>query len=501
MSRRQLSFNGHGKKIGFALVASVVLPALQIIVAPLLFRSLGSAEFGVWTAINAVLAVSAIAGFGLAEAVTRYSAELSVRGQQRELIRMVRTLTTLSWFISIGAALTVAFSAHRLALSLGFEGDGATSAAEALRLAGLGVPIRFFQSSQEALLRGLMRQDVENVLLLVSGVAIAVATAVAATAGFGLSSLVLILVAVNTVVAMTMTICNGYFLKGGAFLLPLVDRASFRMAAKYGLITWGQSLNGMVAQHLDKFIVGGVLGASAVGVYGLCMQVVQSLTAIVARCSALILPLTVRYQAERRKDALGSLFDVSVSLSMLGGWFIFGSLMILAGPILDWWMGPIFRGQAEQLLIILAVWGGVTVGSPGTSYMLNGCGRERMNLLIGSASSVALLLGLLGMLPVLGIAGAALARIATIPLVLISRTILVESIFGARDVRKVMGSVLPIAFPLGGLWVLIVSDLGSGLVQRGGVFVVTSVVFLLLWRSAPGTSRLKDAICRGGLRV
>jgi O-antigen/teichoic acid export membrane protein len=166
-------------------------------------------------------------------------------------------------------------------------------------------------------------------------------------------------------------------------------------------------LSSLLISGLDRIIVGAFRAPAAVGLYEGPIRAHNLFWSLNGALAVTVLPATSRYAGEgdrarvRALAVRGSRYTLALLVPLAV------TLMALAAPILEVWLGARFRAGATALTILVSYWllYGAVLVTPG---FLVGVGRERA--VAGYMSVIALAnLGLsVALTPLVGLAGPAL---------------------------------------------------------------------------------------------
>jgi len=169
---------------------------IWFVLTPFILKQLGDATYGLWVLVGSVVAYGFLLDFGITGAVTKYVAEYRTRGEgdlARNLIStalwtnagvgllvLLASLVLLPVFVSI---FDISPADHRTAIWL-------------FLLSGIGVAITLPCATTMAVLRGLQRFDLINLIGVTATLVTAAATALVLLTGAGVIGLAIIGIAV-----------------------------------------------------------------------------------------------------------------------------------------------------------------------------------------------------------------------------------------------------------------------------------------------------------------
>ncbi len=168
---------------------------------------------------------------------------------------------------------------------------------------------------------------------------------------------------------------------------------------------------GLLTYNLDSLLLGSLVGASAVGLYGAAYKPVTAGLALPLTWFLAIYPALSRTWLESR-SAFEATVARSLRLSALFAVPLAVGGLLLAAPVVRFLFGDSYA-PAAPALAILAV-SGATVTLRGTYRMaLQAAGRVREDLILAGAAAAANLVLNLALIPRFGIVGAASATVAS----------------------------------------------------------------------------------------
>lgn len=386
-------------------VAQVTGLVAMFAIVTVLARRLPVAELGVYgllTSLAGYLLVVQNAGAG---AAVRAMAAASSDSDRRAAFS-----TTLALYLAAGvlAGLVVAGLGVVLSSTVGLPADAERQARLGSLLLGavtaLGWPLTAWRDALRA--HGLFsRAAVTEIAALAAYVALVLALVYA---GAGLSvvigasgSLPLLVGAASAIVARSARVPFG-FSRGGVSrdrtreLLGVAGYLSLTEAAAAAIYTVNRALLGLLGS------------ARLVGLYEGPVRAHNLVRALNAAVTVTVLPTASRYQASGDRRRLRELLvrgtrytlGLTVPLAVVG--------MVLAAPILDFWLGPRYREAGTAMAILMSHW--LVNGSSGLLMaLLVGVGRARQVTGYAAAVAVGDVVLALALIPWLGLEGVAIA--------------------------------------------------------------------------------------------
>ncbi|CAN2042201.1 putative Polysaccharide biosynthesis protein C-terminal domain-containing protein [Candidatus Magnetomoraceae bacterium gMMP-15] len=420
--------NGFSRSVRNAAYSSadyLLLPILWLISTPIFIFHLGTEQFGIWMLVNTFIGVSGIMGFGLTDATIRYVSKYRAMEDEAQVVRVVQSTLTMYSVLGIVTSAIVFFIAPLLVNHIfKIEKQNVILAIQALRIGGIGIVIRFFDSLFQSAIYGYERYDLTARVNMIANVLTIGLNLILVFAGYGL-----IAILVNTfgwIVASGC--CKAWLAKNKVIkslaIRPILDRAILKKIFAFGIFSWLQGIGGILFHQIDRILVASILGMTALSSYVICLQLAQQIHALLARTVSFIFPMASAIKERGAINPLRSLYFKGLNFTTAAAIMIGFPLFMCTHGVLNLWMGQSFADEASSVLRVLIFSTCILATSIVPYYYLNGTGYVRLNTLFGLVSgSIVAIAGIL-LIPWLGIIGAAWARTANTPTGIISRTIL-----------------------------------------------------------------------------
>lgn len=456
-----------------------VLPAVAALVSiPVLVRGMGSERFGLLTLAWTIVGYFSLFDLGIGRALTQALAERAGTGRQDDSPQLTWTALWLlgPFGVVCGAVLAIGapwFTAHALHTAPILREETAT----AVRLLGLAVPFMVITSGFRAVLEAGQRFRLINLLRVPLGVLTFAGPAALQRVTHGLPAAVSVLVIVRVM------LCVLHAIAVWRVVPELRRPRGARRDDIVGLwrVAGWMTVTSIVSPVLvsaDRFVIGGVLPAAALGHYATASEVATKMWLFTAALGPVLFP-ALAATIGRDDVRAASLFDRAMRVTALA---VFGpalALVLFAREGLTLWLGASFAAASAPSLQFLAIAVYANCLAQVAFAAVQGGGRAdiagKLHLI-----ELPLYLGTLGLLlhhfGLIGVALAWLLRMAIDGLALLaaSRTVLPA---GAAAIRR--GAVL-----LGGGTVaLAVASLPTSLGAR--LLTVATVVVALAaggWR-------------------
>lgn len=461
----------------------LLAPVIWLVTTPIFVSRLGIEQYGIWMLVNSCIGLSSLMGFGLSDAIVKYVSKYRAAESLPSVVTIVRSSLTLSGILGLVACLAVSLGGPVLVSRDVFKIDQRHVAltVSVFRIAGLGILVRFIDSVYVSTIHGHQRYDIVAATNMIATVVTAVTNVCLVLGPCGLRAVIAATVIALALVGAARMVIAGRMLSPRTIVIPGFSRDALREVLGFGVYTWAQNGAGLLISQVDRLLVAGLLGTSALGYYTVCLQLAQQIHALLARASSFLFPMVSAMTERGDLGRLRGLYCQGLRLTTVAGVTLGVPLFLFSEAILSLWVGPAFAEQAASTLRILAFFYAVFCTSVVPYYCLNGGGFVRLNTLFGLLSGSVVLLCMLFLLPRLGLIGAAWARAASVPVAVVARTVVhhklvadarwyaglvilapVLLVFGMGAMLLLLCDLQPVAWPS-----LLVGGLFSGMVSGG----------------------------------
>jgi O-antigen/teichoic acid export membrane protein len=385
-------------------------PVGMLLVAPVVLRNMGAAQYGIWAVVTAAVSMGSIIASGFGDANIQHVALQRGLGQHDALVCTVRcmiginlilgtALALLAWILAPFAAL------HLLPAGGALEQDCLWS----LRIASLLLWLRTMESVCISTQRAFERYG--------AAVRVSVATRLLSLAAAAAFTYLLHSVAGIVAAAALLNLLGTWLqftdlrrLLGVGSLLPAMDARAAKALLGYGAFSWIQAVSAVIFSQADRLFLGISLGAVAVASYTLCTQLAQPIYGFAASGLHFLFPHLAGRHASRATSAVRKTIFIASTCNLLFVAVATLTLLLFGQSILRLWAGADIARIAAPVLPIV-VWSSALLALNVTgTYALFAFGRVRVVTWLNLAAGATMLLLMVSLLPRFGAYGMALAR-------------------------------------------------------------------------------------------
>jgi O-antigen/teichoic acid export membrane protein len=461
-----------------------ILPlALSFIATPIIVRSLGHEDYGIYALVLGFIAYSF--NFNIGRAITKYVAEYRAGRESGK----IREIVSATLFINLsigGIGLLLIFSTGRILVAdvLKIAPDSQEKTVLALHIAALTVFFLTLNQFFNAILQGLHRFDVyakiynlNNILLISGNLGLALA-------GFGL----LPLLSWNLLITGLSVLGLAWAAKR---LLPEFSlnlrfpRAVLKLVLKYssGVIAYQVLSN--VFLLFERAWITSRLGAESLTFYIVPLMLALYIHSFIASFMMVVFPLASALKAGDEK--LLRLYQKATKIVCLLVVFLGATLIVVSEPFLTVWMGAEFARQSAPLLVLHALTISFMAAQVIAWQVAEGMGYPSYNFYALMICFIICVSGMVGLIGEWGVFGVALARTVGFGVLFLSIFYVEKRFLGGIQIRfwlKLLGILSAATVAAVFAETFLLQRLGAGwaaiaLTGFGGALVYGAAAWLL----------------------
>jgi O-antigen/teichoic acid export membrane protein len=401
----------HLTNAGYGVLDYISYPAGMLLVAPLVLRRMGAAEYGLWIIATSVISASSIIASGFCDACIQRIASLRGTGEFSRIPDTIRSMLGINIFfaslLAIGVWVAAPYAALHVAVS---QLSRPEECLISLRIASFAILVRPIESVAVGVQRAF--EQYRGTVQISTATRLVTLGTAAALAFFGFRT-VSILVA-TAVILFLGTLAQYRLLRRLIqvnSLWPRFHVAETRVLLGQGFFVWLQTLGGVVFGQLDRILLGLFLGALAVTPYSLCVQFAHPIYGLTVSGLNFLFPYLSTRAGTVSREALKSTVAKAFlcNLALVSG---AAALLLLFGDrLIRIWAGPSVAQGAASILPPIVV-GSALMGLSVTGvYAMQALGQFRTVAFISVASKSVMLLLMVELLRHRGVGGLALSRL------------------------------------------------------------------------------------------
>ena len=332
-----------------------VLPLIAaILVIPLLLKTAGAEGFGLISIIWTLIGYFSLFDFGLGRALTKFVSMEFGRQNTQVLPNLIVTAMVLLAILGIMMACLIWLSVPWMITNvLKPEVSDPVEVIYAFHLAALAIPFVVINVGLRAVLEGLLRFDLTNLIRVPFGLFTIISPAVVSNVGLGLPAIVLT-ISGGGLIAML-----GYALQLKAITQEFdIGSGKVLWSISKKLLSFGGWISvsnfvGPVIFHLDRFVISAVLSVAVMAYYVAPYEAVTKTLILSSAIAGSLFPVFAKFSAGNEKSHIAT---------MLAGTKVVAALMMplllvvacFGYELLELWVGPDVAINGGRPLVFLS---------------------------------------------------------------------------------------------------------------------------------------------------
>jgi O-antigen/teichoic acid export membrane protein len=369
-------------------VGKIINLGVWFILTPFILAQLGASLYGLMALVGSVVAYGLLIDVGVNGAVTKYVAEYRARDQAEMAHTIIATALWANTGLGLLAILIGLLFAPLFARVFNVPTWQHQTATWLFALSGIGIAVTIPAQTVTAVLRGLQRFDLINLIGIIASLVTAVATVLVLRLGGGVIGLAV----VGIVVILLVQLLSTWFVRRIAPELKFgwfhPSRPSLKTLVSYSWSLFLMNLGGYFESRSGELAIGGFLPISAVTPYNLARRLSAVPQSLTQQFLMLLLPMASETHAQEETEELRSLYIVGTRVTLAILLPITAGLVILAKPFLAAWVGVEYAAYS-YLIIILAVASLIDTSTWPAGLILQGIARHSPLAAMTIASGIA----------------------------------------------------------------------------------------------------------------
>jgi O-antigen/teichoic acid export membrane protein len=373
---------------------------------PFVLRHLGQAEYGLWIVVGSLVGYGYILNLGINAALIKFVAQYQSREDVEAARGVVATGLVLYALLGLACFGLSAALAPFLPALLHLPAEFQSTASVVMLLMGAEVGLAIPCGTGTAVLQGLHRYDLVNVVTTSATILTVVAMGLVLLLGGGLVGMV----AVTLPITLASQLVSTVMIHRVAPQLRFGWRGARLDLVRPIVVFSGPLFVMQIAELLqrktDEIVIGAFLFISAVTPYSLARRLADLTRRMTDQFVRVLLPLASELHAGDEPVRLQELYTGGTRLTLVLLLPMTCSLLVLGGAILTLWVGPSYA-ENEPLLRILTIAALASTSQAPASSILKGMARHRplaVSSLCAGIANLGLSLLLVGPFGLLGVA-------------------------------------------------------------------------------------------------
>lgn len=361
------------------------------LLTPFVLRHLGATEYGLWLLVGSVVGYGALLDFGVLGAVIKYIPEYMARGEFEDARRLIATALRIYCVLGLFAVVASAVFAPFFPVVFQVPLAQQHTAVVLMLVMGVSLGVSLPATITIAVVRGLQRYHVANVVTIVGTLLSAGATVVVLRSGGGVVGMVALSIPVTIVMQIPVLWYIRRTAPGVRIGWSPASRSLVRRIVSYSSALFVIQIAGQVQTKTDEMVIGAFLPMSAVTPYGIARRLSEIPPLLTRQFLKVLFPLASELHAEDDHARLQALFIAGTRLTLTLFLPVACAMLVLARPFLTLWVGAEYAGYTHLVMILTAASLLYTFQWP-AGAVLQGIARHRPMAAMAMGSAVVNLL-------------------------------------------------------------------------------------------------------------
>lgn len=499
MPLRKMVESTSGKKIFRGAIYGLstwALPiSLSLVVTPILVRTLGSLEYGIYALVLGFIAYSF--NFNIGRAATRYIAEYRSTGREDEIGSIVTATLLINIIVGLIGLSSIFLTSDWLVKDIFRIGyDHQSISIYSLKLAGLIIFILILGQIFTSVVQGFQRFDIYARLQNFNSFAGLTGNLVLALNGYGLTALLTWNLIVSILSCIFSAIAALRLLKG----LTIVNFSSsaIKLVIRHssGVVGYQIAANGLLL--FERGWITSHFGSSDLTYYVVPMSLSILLNGFVISLTMSLFPTTSEIGHERERLLDIYLITNKIVCTLIVFPVVF--LIVWSNVIMSVWLGIDFAAHSAQFLQLHTLTFGFISIYVVSFQVAEGVGKANFNFITMFAAFLLTILLVIVVSPLYGLKGIAEVRSIVFFLVFLSYIFLERSLFGTIQLKFWGKTLFHLVIAAGfatSVGYLIGSQLDPSWFILGLVGAIALILYAtILWMTGFVTNKEKKTIFR-----
>ncbi len=366
----------------WSLADAGLYPVVYLSTVPILYRKLGSEQFGLWIVLNSLMIILQLFNFNagvanLGMAIVRNLSIARTRNDDRALNDTLNGSIIITFFL-VCLVIISGFILSRAAVAFSLWGLNDIKDAHissCILIASVIAGMKYFDQVFQTIIKAYERFKMSSILNMISRFGLLAINLVLALAGFSILQMLI----ANSVFIFLYLILQYILVKKlipSFRLSPVNDKIIYKDLLHFSFFPWMQALFIVIAFQTDRFWVSSYAGLTEVSAYGLASTMFNHIHMIFTAMAIWVLP---RISLMTTKGEETTIFYNKVRRFLLG--FVFISLMLfffIAPILVPLWMGPMPSTQLYNYIKTFIAFELIFAHSILPIFYLNASGHERL---------------------------------------------------------------------------------------------------------------------------
>lgn len=336
-------------------LAGAAIPALvALATVPLVVRGLGSAGYGVYTLVTAIVGYFAVLDINVTAGSVKFIAQYNASADRGRISETVVFGLLVYGGLGVVGALGLFSGAHWFVHSVfGVPAALSAEAVATLKLSALGFLIGQLQGYLQSVPQSLMRFDVSSRYEVAFGIVVPLLTVLVLMLGYGLFEVILVRIVASALNCLVLWLAIRNLLPelswrtpGAAIRRELLAFSAYSFLSRFASLSYS---------YADKLVIGALVGVTGLAYFTVAASLANRVLSLTFRLSGVLFPAASSLAATGQLERLNRLYLKASRYITFINAAVLVLVSVFAWPILYFWMDASFAANGALVLAVMAL--------------------------------------------------------------------------------------------------------------------------------------------------
>jgi len=327
----------------------VVLPFMMLVVTPYFIDKLGAEQYGVWMLVNSIIVSIGVVNFGIGDATIKFVSKYKTLNSTTDIGRIVNAGFTLALLLLVAVVLLGSSAAVFINLVNPFNLNNSyrNLAVVSVFLGAIVFGLKQLEQLALSLFKGYERYDTSSKISMISKTVLLASQVTVVIAGYHLMEIFIASVIVSFIVVTGEFVVIKKKFRFVSFK-PQFTKQTIKEIFSFSTWSWIQSVLGIIAGQVDRFVVITLAGPVFLAYYSLASTIGSQVHTVFTAAVSWVFP-KVSAKTERSESVAGLYYKMQL-LILLGEVFVISCLFLFGDVLFKAWLGA--ETYSHSILLI-----------------------------------------------------------------------------------------------------------------------------------------------------
>lgn len=392
----------------YGAVGFIIPLVISLITAPYIVHKLTAEIYGIYVLSTSLIGLMSFLDLGFGQGIIKFVSEYEAKKDYESIKKVLGVSFYIYFFMGVIGGVIIFFFSDSLVSLFNVSENFKGLAKFVFKIVSIGFLINFITNVFLPIPKALQRYDISTKIDAILWILFNISMVGLIYFRFALKEIIILSLLFNIIKLIAYFVIYKKILQGISFQINF-DKKIFKKIFSFSFYTAINSITGNLVFRVDKMIISGFLGTSAVTYYTIPFMMIQMGFGLISAMTQFIFPATSYLSSTGDTEKIREIYKKAVRYTSIISSVFTSGFIVLGGIFLTLWMGKDFAQNAKELIpIISMIFFFQSVSVPGFN-IYNGLGYSKINMISSFIGSTAYLLAALILIQSLKLKGAALS--------------------------------------------------------------------------------------------